>query len=69
LSWGLFKTKIIIKNMRYLITMTDEEPFMTDWYSNENYFVNECGMVVYDLYKMVYTDNGKTWKDIPKDHL
>ena len=55
--------------MRYLITITDEEPFMTDWYSNENHFVNECGMVVYDLYKMVYTDNGKTWKDIPKDHL
>ena len=55
--------------MRYLITITDEEPFLTDWYSNENHFVNECGMVVYDLYKMVYTDDGNTWKDIPEDHL
>ena len=56
-------------DMRYLITMTGQEPFFTDWFSPENHFLPECGMVVYDLDKNVYTDDGKDWKVINQDKL
>ena len=55
--------------MIYLITMTGQEPFFTDWFSPENHFLPECGMVVYDLDKNVYTDDGKDWKVINQDKL
>ena len=55
--------------MRYLV-MNDKppfEPFLTNWFDTENNF--NPGMIVYDLMRYVYTLDGKTWIEIPEDHL
>jgi len=55
--------------MRYLITAKDLEPYLTQWYTSENVFNPEIGMVVYDLVKDIYTTDGEEWKEIEMDHL
>ena len=57
--------------MRYLITIKNGPPFLTDWFELENNYNNSdhLGMVVYDLSQRKYCDDGKTWKDIVEDHL
>lgn len=55
---------------QYLITTTEAyAPFLTDYYDPENNFNADVGMVVYDLYRLLYTTDGTTWKEIPEDHL
>jgi len=51
--------------MRYLITHPDHKPFYTFNFIPENHWVK--GMVVFDLYKAIYMDDGKTWIDAPID--
>jgi hypothetical protein len=53
--------------MRYLITMPNEPPAVTPWFTLENFYVS--GMTVYDLYQFKYCDDGIEWKDIREDHL
>lgn len=53
--------------MQYLITMPDEPPFLTNWYDFPNNFVE--GMVIYNLTNFTYSYDGKTFIDIPEDHL
>lgn len=48
----------------FLVTMTDESPFVIGYFDPENHFVPGVGMVVYDLNTGRYTDDGQTWKDI-----
>lgn len=55
--------------MRYLVTTKDNAPFLTKYFDDENHFNNEVGMVVYDLIKNIYTDDGITWKHLEVDHL
>lgn len=50
--------------MRYLVTMNGHAPFYTNWFLAENHFIHGSGMVVYDLDKNVYTDDGENWKPI-----
>lgn len=53
--------------MKYLITIPQQPPFLTNWYNFENHFI--LGMVVYDLHNFTYSTNGKQFNDIPQDHL
>ncbi len=55
--------------MRYLITTSTNQPFLTNWYEFENHFNADLGMVVYDLELEKYTTDGFTWFDIKSDHL
>lgn len=57
--------------VRYLITFEDStlEPFLTNYFDEENNFDKEAGMVVYDLHTCEYTTNGKDWCQIQEDHL
>jgi hypothetical protein len=55
--------------MRYLITATGIEPYLTHWFEAENNFRADLNMVVYDLMKCIYTTNGITWNPILEDHL
>ena len=56
--------------MRYLITTNDgENPFYTNYYSHENHFNTEIGMIVFDLYSKKYTNDGTQWQTIGIDHL
>mgnify|MGYP003425763136 FL=1 len=55
--------------MRYLITMTEEPPFFTNWFSYENNWADGTGMVVYDLFQSLYTTDGKTWEPVETDEL
>lgn len=56
--------------MRYLITTKEgKSPFLTAWFDPENHFNPDVEMVVYDLYKSVFTTDGKTWYKIDVDHL
>lgn len=52
--------------MRYLVHIPDTEPFLTKWYNADN-FVQ--GMIVYDLAKQLYTNDGVNWKEIEEDSL
>ncbi len=53
--------------MRYLVTSTEFEPFLTKWFDPDNNFV--LGMVVYDLYNFTYTKDGTTWIPLAIEHL
>jgi len=53
--------------MRYLITIPDLEPFLTNWYSFENNYVS--GMVIYDLYNSTYSTDGETFTPLKEDSL
>lgn len=55
--------------MRYLVTTNTLPPFLTNWYDTKNHFNPEIGMVVYDLYKFIYTTDGVKWNEIIEDHL
>ena len=55
--------------MRYLIIVQGEPPYYTKWYTNENCWRDNCGMMVFDLMNHEYTTNGIDWKDIIEDHL
>jgi hypothetical protein len=55
--------------MRYLITTTDNKPFLTKWFEFENHFNISLGMKVYDLALNKFTIDGETWVDIEIDHL
>ena len=55
--------------MRYLVTAKDHKPFFTSYYTSENCFIPEAGMVVYDLVNRIYTEDGENWQDIDIDHL
>lgn len=55
--------------MRFLITTKEEEPFFTHWYDPENHHNELLGMVVYDLNKSIYTNDGREWFDIEEDNL
>lgn len=53
--------------MKYLITLPNQEPFLTNWYDYENNYSE--GMIVYDLETYKFTIDGKTWNDIMEDSL
>jgi hypothetical protein len=55
--------------MRYLITTSNELPFLTDHYEYDNNYNPKVDMIVYDLYHDIYTIDGKTWQKINIDHL
>ena len=55
--------------MRYLITMSGQPPFLTNYVDAEKDFNSEIEMVVYDLDLNKYTTNGKNWYNIEIDHL
>lgn len=54
---------------RYLITTFLGEPFLTDYFTVENCFDAQEGMIVYDLFEEKYTKDGVSWIDIERDHL
>ena len=53
--------------MQYLIIPKEGQPFLTKWYDYNNNYTE--GMMVYDLDNFCYTTDGKTWNDLPIDHL
>ena len=55
--------------MRYLVTMNDEPPFMTNVYDYKNNWILGINMVIYDLEKRLYTRSGTTWHPIEIDQL
>lgn len=55
--------------MQYLIVTNSTQPFLTKWFDYENHFNKDDGMVVFDLWTERFTTDGKTWHEIPKDHL
>ena len=55
--------------MQYLITGNSFAPFFTDYYTSENCFNPDVGMIVYDLVNTVYTSDGVNWIEIEIDHL
>lgn len=54
--------------MNYLVTIPNEAPFVTPHFTEE-FFNKEIGMIVYDLIYFKFTTDGKTWQEIPEDHL
>jgi len=52
--------------MRYLITTPTDPPFLTKWYNPENH---TTGMVVYDLFTLLFSEDGINWKEISIDKL
>lgn len=52
--------------MRYLITTPEHPPFLTKWYNPENH---ESGMIVYDLFTLLFTEDGIFWNQISIDNL
>jgi hypothetical protein len=57
---------------RYLVTSNKEEPFLTNWFSEENHFNTdpEVGMIVYDLEQDMYLHwADREWKEIQHDSL
>ena len=54
---------------RYLVTTKGDEPFFTQFFTPENHFVPDGGMVVYDLVDRLYTDDGEEWFPIEVDRL
>ena len=53
--------------MRYLIQPKDSDPFLTEWFSAENHYLQ--GMIVYDLAHQLWTKDGKKWKRLEQDQL
>ena len=54
--------------MRYLIIYRDQTAFYTVWYDYESHYSDEIVCVVDRVTNKIAFD-GKTWKDIEKDHL
>lgn len=59
--------------MRYLIIYREPEmgkrkAFYTDWFSEETYSPYS-DMIVVDLTRHLFTDDGEEWKEIEEDHL
>ena len=55
--------------MKYLITTSDNIPFLTNWFDPDNNFAPEVNMVVYDLVNGLFTKDGYKWEEIFVDHL
>jgi hypothetical protein len=55
--------------MRYLVTSNNSEPFFTNWFDKENHWIEDVGMIVYDLVLRQYTNDGKNWIEIEIDRL
>lgn len=53
--------------IRYLVINKDGGSFYTNWFSEENNYVE--GMIVVDLLNDVITKNGKDWLLIDEDSL
>lgn len=55
----------------YLITTKIQNPSLTPWFDMSEHFNTdpEIGMIVYDLNKLTYTNDGKVWHEIQEDHL
>lgn len=51
--------------MRFLITIEGEEPFLCKTYEGELIDENS-NIVVFDLWKNLYTKNGEIWETIEK---
>lgn len=57
---------------RYLVTYSEEgikKCFYTHWFEPENNFNKELDMVVIDLVKNQFTNNGVDWQNIEEDNL
>lgn len=52
--------------MNYLIYY-EGKAFYTNWFDADNNFRDD--MIVFDLLKRVYTDDGINWYTIEQDHL
>ena len=57
----------MIVPIRYLVINKDGGSFYTNWFSEENNYVE--GMIVVDLLNDVITKNGKDWLLIDEDSL
>jgi len=57
------------KDMRYLVTMNGNPPFLTKWFEYDNHWQDVINMVVCDLQNLTYTQDGKTWHPIEQDQL
>lgn len=55
--------------MLYLVTTSNDKPFLTKWFDFENHWIPNVHMVVYNLSTNEYTSNGVTWNNIEIDHL
>jgi hypothetical protein len=56
--------------MRYLVTRVNAiDPFLTNIYDYENHWMDNIGMVIYDLHNLTYTQDGTTWHLIETDQL
>ncbi len=57
--------------MRYLVTVTGQAPFFTDWFDADNHFVTSEGaeMTVCCFKYNQYTIDGFNWIEIEVDHL
>jgi hypothetical protein len=54
--------------MKYLVVTDSKEPFLTNWFDEEK-FIPDDNMIVFDLVKRTYTTDGKKWVFIKVDHL
>jgi hypothetical protein len=57
---------------RYLVTYSEggiTKCFYTHWFEPENNFNKDLDMVVTDLVKNRFTNNGVDWQDIEEDNL
>ena len=67
---GMAATKRIpSQDMRYLVTMNGNPPFLTKWFEYENHWDDGKGIVIYDLQTLTYTTDGTTWHPIETDQL
>ena len=55
--------------MRYLVTVENLPPFLTNWFDYDSHWRDGIGMMVYDIYNQTYTTDGKIWSEIEKDQL
>lgn len=53
---------------KYLI-IGDEDPFFTNYYTKENCWKDNIGMLVIDIKKGLFTEDGSTWKEVEEDNL
>ena len=61
--------RIPSKDMRYLVTMNGNPPFLTKWFEYENHWQDNVNMAVCDLQNLTYTTDGTTWHSIETDQL
>lgn len=57
------------KDMRYLVTINGNPPFLTKWFEYDNHWQDGINMVVCDLQNLTYTQDGKTWHPIRQNQL